>query len=739
MRGKRRFRLGKRSLATKLTVAMTMLALLAVASVTGLSLQRERQMFRHELEQQAETLLNSLVILAADALYFDNVDFLEDIVDQLADAEGLVAGRIYQQHGRLVADAHGEFAEKVYDLEADPFGLQLLQSKHTVFLWQADRLVAGKAVIFAQEPIGAISIGLPTAPLQAKVAAARDRGILVALAAAIAAALLATIVSRSITQPLQQLTAATQRLAKGDLSQTLQLHHSDDEIVILARAFNSMTLQLRKLIADLEDRADALQRSKAFALEKAQQLEEAMHALEKAKETAEVANRSKSQFLANMSHELRTPLNAILGFTQVISNDTPLNAQQQNYLDIVSRSGEHLLALIDDVLEMSKIEAGQTTLTETDLDLHRLLSNLQDMLQLKANSKDLELTFQQDPNLPQYIKADERKLRQVLINLLSNAIKFTSAGSVILRVNRVDSSWFIAHRKAQTKDHDPSIINHAPSTINHEPLTINKKLLTITLHFEVEDTGTGISPDDLDRLFAPFVQTQSGQQQTEGTGLGLSISQQFVQLMGGEIAVTSQLGKGSIFQFEIQVQLAEVLQPEPGLPLQNVVGLAAGQPDYRILIVEDNKLNRLLLGKVLKAVGFHVREARNGQEGVELWESWQPHLIWMDMQMPVMDGIEATRLIKAREQTRNKVVPEQEGESNQTLPSPIPRPPNNEPLTSNNEHTIVIALTASAFEEDRAQILAAGCDDFVSKPFKKEIVLEKLEKHLGVCYVREHR
>ena len=487
MRGKRRFHLGRRSLAAKLTVAMTTLVLVVVASVTGLSLQRERQTFRHELEQQAEILLNSLVIIAADALYFSDIAFLEDIANRLADAEGLVAGHIYQQDGRLVADIHSESDDwRVYTLKADPFGMQLLQSEQTVFLWQTDRLVAGKAVMLGRQTVGAISIGLPTAPLQAKMAAARDRGVWVALVAAIAAALLATIVSRSITQPLQQLTAATQRLAKGDLSQTLQLHHSDDEIAMLAGAFNSMTLQLRRLIADLEDRADALQRSRAFALEKAQQLEEAMHALERAKETAEVANQAKSQFLANMSHELRTPLNAILGFTQVMSSDTTLNERQQNYLDIVSRSGEHLLALIDDVLEMSKIEAGQIILTETDLDLHQFLSNLQDMLRLKANSKGLELTFQQDPKLPQYIKADERKLRQVLINLIGNAIKFTPAGNVTLRVNRVDSSWLMAHRKAQTKNNEPltmppepSTLNPRPSTLNPQPSTLNPQPLTL--------------------------------------------------------------------------------------------------------------------------------------------------------------------------------------------------------------------------------------------------------------------
>lgn len=396
--------------------------------------------------------------------------------------------------------------------------------------------------------------------------------------------------------------------------------------------------------------------------------------LKKAKEAADTANRAKSNFLASMSHELRTPLNAILGFTQLMSRERSLSSEHQQYLDIISRSGEHLLKLINDVLEMSKIEAGRTALNEINFDLHRLLSTLEDMLQLRATAKGLQLTFECSPEVPQFVKADENKLRQVLINLLGNAIKFTEQGHVMLRVSLSNSLGL-----SKDKGH--------------------------TIHFEVEDTGPGVAPAELKKLFEPFEQTETGLNSKEGTGLGLPISQNFVQLMGGEITVSSQLGMGSIFRFDIQTALADRLVSETNQPTgRNVVGLAPGQSTYRILVAEDDPTNSLLLVKLHSALGFEVREAQNGQEALTTWEQWEPHLIWMDMRMPVIDGYEVTKQIKA---------------------------------SPKGQATIVIALTASAFEEQRQKSLLAGCDDFLRKPSGRDELLAKLSQHLGVQYVYE--
>ena len=393
--------------------------------------------------------------------------------------------------------------------------------------------------------------------------------------------------------------------------------------------------------------------------------------LQEARRQAEAASQAKSDFLANMSHELRTPLNAILGFTQLLNRDPSLSADQIEYLGIIDRSGEHLLALINDVLEVSKIEAGQARLQDRSFDLYYQLEGLEEIFGLRAQRKGLQLLFTCDEQVPQHVVTDEGKLGQVLSNLLGNAIKFTQEGSVSLRLT------------AQ------------PSTQG-----------MMTLNFEVEDTGPGISPEELPEIFDAFYQSQTGRDAHEGTGLGLTISRQFVQLMGGEIAVTSQPSQGSCFRFDVQVKLApsEAADAWATRPRKRVIGLEPSQPAYRLLVAEDSETNRELLTRLLAPIGFEVREAGNGLEAMAIWERWKPHLIWMDMRMPVMDGYEATWRIKG---------------------------------SPDGKATIIIALTASAFEEDRERILATGCDDFMRKPFREEEMFDLLAKHLGVRYVYE--
>ncbi len=418
---------------------------------------------------------------------------------------------------------------------------------------------------------------------------------------------------------------------------------------------------------------------------------QAEEALRVAKEAAEAANRAKSAFLANMSHELRTPLNAILGFAQLMERDPTLTNRQRDSLATINRSGEHLLKLINDVLEMSKIEAGRIVLNQTPFDLHRLLQTIQEMFQVRAQAKQLSLQVELTPNLPQYILTDEGKLQQVLINLLGNAIKFTDTGRVTLRVSSVDNHVSVVN--AQT--------NHS------RPITIDPE--QITIHFEVEDTGKGIVAEELDNLFQPFVQTESGVQVREGTGLGLTISRQFVQLMGGDIRLTSVVDRGSTFYFDIKVELAKATEVALPTPKERVIRLAPGQPTYRILVVDDRQENCDLLTQLLNSVGFETRAAANGQEAIAYWQTWHPHLIWMDMRMPVMDGYEATRKIRAAEKLHA--------------------------TSLQHQPTVIIALTASAFEEQRSKIFSVGCDEFIRKPFREEVIFSKMAEHLGVQYV----
>lgn len=429
--------------------------------------------------------------------------------------------------------------------------------------------------------------------------------------------------------------------------------------------------RLRQINTDLERRVD----------ERTNDLRQAM-------EAAEAANQAKSVFLTNMSHELRTPLHAILGFSQLLNRDSSLLPEQHQKISIINRSGEHLLNLINDILEMSKIEAGQVMLTMTSCDLYEMLKSLEDLFRLKAEAKGLQLSIQSNPDIPRYIHTDESKLRQVLTNLLSNAIKFTERGQVCLVVQVVEVLGQVSEIAA------------CPERLSCDWECSDRIL---RLRFAVEDTGPGIHLIEQDDLFEPFIQTKAGQKSQEGTGLGLPISRRFVQLMGGDLICQSVYGQGSTFSFQIPVKPVPTCQlPSPSSDCP-VIALAPDQPVYRVLVVEDQIENRLFLVQLLQTIGFKVKQAENGQEAIAVYQQWNPDLIWIDMRMPVMDGYEATRQMRA--------------------------------LSGDATAPKIIALTASAFDDERMAILAAGCDDFVRKPATEVVLFEKMAEHLGVRYI----
>lgn len=411
--------------------------------------------------------------------------------------------------------------------------------------------------------------------------------------------------------------------------------------------------------------------------EKVQQMSESEGRAHASEMKAIEASQAKTIFLSNMSHELRTPLNVILGFVQLMARDTSLSASVRRQLDIVMHSGEHLLGLINDVLSLAKIEAGRMGLNVAPFDIHAMLTGVEEMLRLRAKDLPIALLFEVDPSVPQFVLGDEGKLRQVVINLLGNSLKFTLAGHIALRVRWEDGACT----------------------------------------FEVEDTGKGISKAEFARLFEAFVQTETGRQAKEGTGLGLAICQNFILLMGGVITGESELGRGTTFRFTVELPVADATDSVRENRL--IVGLDPDEPPWRILVVDDRWEDAELLVQLLSQVGFAVRSAANGREAVDLWREWKPDVIWMDIRMPVMDGYEATKTIRSEEHMRAN-----RNNRADDAPSDLRERP-----------TVILGLTTSAFEHERSAILEAGCDDFVTKPYRETDIFGTIQKFLGVTYV----
>ncbi|HEX5685932.1 MAG TPA: ATP-binding protein [Ideonella sp.] len=453
------------------------------------------------------------------------------------------------------------------------------------------------------ELLGDVRVVLGKGTLNRMLAQVFFTNLAISLLLAIVFVVLLRWLASRLTRPLTELSSSMARAERGEPGVHAVLSGPSD-LQQMARAFNRM-------IDAQNARGEELQRHR-------DQLEAAVLArtaeLQDAKERAEVANAAKSEFLARMSHELRTPLNAVLGYAQILRMDAGLSSRQQTGLGIIQSSGEHLLTLIVDILDLARIEAGKTVIDSSPVDLAGLVRSVADIVRVKAEEKGLIFVVDADPALPAHVLSDEKRLRQVLINLLGNAVKFTDNGHVTLRARNLPPDG-----------------------------------RGVKLRFEVHDSGVGISAEAAKRLFQPFEQAGEARHRSAGTGLGLAISRQLVRLMGGDVQVRSQPGTGSVFWFELPLPLADTPSPPPPV-LPAVQGYDG--PARRIIVADDVPANRLMLCEMLRRLGFDVHEAADGQEALDQARRLQPDLLLMDVRMPTLDGLQATMRLRQDATTR---------------------------------------------------------------------------------------
>lgn len=576
------------------------------------------------------------------------------VLDEDGNSTRLTAGEsdspVIQATAQFLEEAVGDLA-------------QVSETQLFSFSWNGERQFLQLTPIKSGQGLDwLIAVVVPESAFMGQIHANTRRTILLCLAALGIAALLGVLTSRQISRPILDLSQASKALANGQLDQRVPVQSQVAELEVLAHSYNQMAEQLQESFYKLANtNADLERRVQERTL------------------SLEVANRAKSRFLANMSHELRTPLNGIMGYAQVLQQHRDLTSEARSQVDVIYQCGAHLLTLINDVLDLSKIEAERMELYPHDVHLPALLQGVVEMCRIRAEIKGIDFVYENNDALPVGVRTDEKRLRQVLVNLLSNAVKFTQAGSVSLSVSLLEPA--------------------ASPTAAPTAEASNESRYTV--RFRVQDTGPGIPADQQQRIFLPFEQVGDGRQQAEGTGLGLAISQKIVEMMGSQIHLTSQVGVGSSFWFDLALTPAtEWAKAAQADHRGQIIGIRGQSP--RVLVTDDKWENRSVLQNLLAPLGFEVLEAENGLQALQLLNTKTVDLLITDLVMPHMTGLELMQQVR-----RNP----------------------------NLAHLPILASSASVLETDRYKSFEAGGNDFLPKPIDAADLLKKLAQMLKLQWI----
>jgi len=658
------------------------LVLLIIIVVFTFMIIKQQQSFLHS--QGIKETQNRSIMLGVNAkVWILSNDYLglQEVINSFKIYDNLIYASIVNMDGKVIAHTDIKLVGKyIADEESKNYLQSMLHysgvhTNEATIISQNDTYIDIVQVVHnGDDHIAFVHLRTDQTSHQKNIHDTIIKGIIFTISSLIIAILFSIITTNILTKQLSKLISKMKEIRKG--SKNVRANGSGAlEVRTLSNEFNMMLDTLEENQKALESTQNELKEDIKQRIKSEKEIKNLNENLENIvkqrtqelvieKDKAETANRSKSIFLANMSHELRTPLNAILGFSQLMSDSPDTSKSQKENLNIIANSGAHLLSLINDVLDMSKIEAGRMELSNTKVDLHKTLNEIANMMRIKADSKDIQFTLEMSENLVHYIDIDEKKLRQILINIIGNSIKYTDTGGISFRIRSI----------------------------------LQKQTAEIT--FEIEDSGRGMSKEELKNIFDPFVQAKSSKGINEGTGLGLAITHRFLELLDAKVKVESQRGKGTLFSFTVVVKTAQSEDILVEDVHKKVIGIQEGYKKFKILIVEDQKENLLLLNNLLSGIGFDVYEARNGKIGLEKFIEIKPDFIWMDMRMPVMDGYESTSKIRALD-----------------------------------KNVIIVALTASAFSDQRPAITKAGCNDLVHKPYRHDEIFNTMKKYLDIEFI----